>query len=309
MDILDDVLKTLDMRGALYFRTNFSGSWGTTVPDYEQAARFHLVVQGTCHVTFPTGEHVTLRPGDLILIPNGVSHVLSDSGLAKAPPLETTLKDAGYDGRGVLRVGEGDPAAATQMICGHFTFRKGGDHPLISTLPKFIHVTGAGRAREPWLDDTLKLVSQRMFSPTPGATATVTRLSEIVFIELLKSSLVDTDEAQSVIQALKDPQIGAALSAIHENPASKWSVDSLAQHVGMSRSRFSDRFSDLLGVGPMRYLADWRLQKALVLLDEERASVQKIARESGYQSVAAFSRAFSHKFGMSPRSFRRQLAH
>ena len=308
MDVLDDILKTLDMQGALYFRTHFSGSWGTTVPDYEQAARFHLVVQGTCHVTFPTEGHVTLAPGDLILIPNGASNILSDSGLAKAPPLEKTLSEAGYDGRGVLRVGDGDPMAATQMICGHFTFRKGADHPMIAALPQYVHVTGAGRAREPWLDDTLKLISQRMFSPTPGATATVTRLSEIVFIELLKSTLVDTEESQSMIKALKDPQIGAALSAIHESPASNWSVDTLAQHVGMSRSRFSDRFSELLGMGPMRYLADWRLQKALVLLDQERASVQMIARESGYQSVAAFSRAFSHKFGMSPRSFRRQLA-
>ena len=308
MDVLDDILKTLDLQGALYFRTHFSGSWGTTVPDYEQAARFHLVVQGTCHVTFKTGEHITLRPGDLILIPNGTGHVLSNSGLAKAPPLETTLIDAGYDGRGVLQVGEGDPTAATQMICGHFTFRKGAEHPMISNLPKYVHVTGSARASEPWLDDTLKLVSQRMFSAEPGATATVTRLSEIVLIELLKSSLIETENSQSVIKALKDPQISAALSAIHENASANWSVDSLAQHVGMSRSRFSDRFSDLLGMGPMRYLADWRLQKALVMLDQERASVKLIASESGYQSVAAFSRAFSNKFGQSPRNFRREMA-
>ena len=129
MDILDDILKTLDMKGALYFRTHFTGSWGTTVPDYEQAARFHLVVQGICHVTFPSGAHAKLSPGDLILIPNGLRHVLSDSGLAKAPPLETVLEDVGYDGSGVLRIGDGDPAAATQLICGHFSFRRGAEQP------------------------------------------------------------------------------------------------------------------------------------------------------------------------------------
>jgi len=308
MDVLDDILKTLDMRGALYFRTHFNGFWGTTVPDYEQAARFHLVVQGKCHVTFKSGAHVQLGAGDLILIPNGISHVLSDSGLAKAPPLETVLTDVGYDGRGVLRVGNGDPAAATQMICGHFNFRRGAEHPMLSSLPEYVHVTGADRANEPWLDDALRLVSQRMFSGEPGASATVTRLSEIVFIELLKSKLVETKESQTILKAFKDPNIAAALSAMHEKPEADWTVDSLAQHTGMSRSRFSDRFSQLIGMGPMKYLADWRLQKSLVLLDEGRSSVQEIALQSGYQSTAAFSRAFANKFGSSPTTFKHEAA-
>lgn len=309
MDILDDILKTLDMRGALYFRTDFNGIWGTTVPDYEQAARFHLVVQGTCYVNFPSGHLIKLTAGDLVLIPNGISHILSDSGLAKAPPLETVMEQAGYKGDGVLRLGAGDPAAATQMICGHFSFRKGAEHPMLSLLPEFVHVTGADRANEPWLDDTLRLVGQRMFSGEPGATATVTRLSEIVFIELLKSKLVQSGEAQTLLKAMKDANIAAALRAIHEAPGHDWTVDSLAQHIGMSRSRFADRFSRLMAVGPMRYLADWRLQKALVMLDENHNSVQQIALMSGYQSAAAFSRAFTNKFGAPPSSYKRQMLH
>ena len=308
MDVLDDILKTLDMRGALYFRTHFNGAWATTVPDYEQAARFHLVVQGRCHVTFTSGAHVVLSPGDLILIPNGLRHVLSDSGLATAPPLETVLTEAGYDGKGVLSIGTGDPAAATQMICGHFNFRKGAEHPMLTSLPEYVHVTGADRANEPWLDDALRLVSQRMFSGDPGSTATVTRLSEIVFIELIKSRLVETETSQTLLQALKDPNIAAALTAMHESSELNWTVDSLAQHTGMSRSRFSDRFSQLMGMGPMKYLADWRLQKALVLLDEGRSSVQEIALQSGYQSTAAFSRAFANKFGCAPTAFKHEAA-
>lgn len=308
MDILDDILKTLDMRGALYFRTHFSGSWGATVPDYEMAARFHLVVQGHCHVAFPSGNKVKLSPGDLILIPNGAQHILSDSGLAKAPPLETVLKDAGYDGKGVLSLGDGDAGAATQMICGHFTFRKGAQHPMLSALPEYIHVKGADRARDPWLDDTLTLVSQRMFSGAPGSASTVTRLSEIVLIELLKSELVQSENVKSIMRAMKDTQIGAALSAIHSRPNETWTVDTLARHAGMSRSRFSDKFSDLMGTGPMRYLSDWRLQKALVMLDTDEASVQEIALRTGYQSTAAFSRAFAQKFGSPPTSYRQTAA-
>jgi len=283
MDILDDILKTLDMRGALYFRTDFNGDWGTTVPDFEQAARFHLVVQGICHVTFPSGDHIQLSAGDLVLIPNGTTHVLSNSGLVDAPPLEKTLEGAGYDGSGVLTVGTGNPSAATQMICGHFTFRKGAEHPMLSNLPEYIHVTGADRANEPWLDDALRLVGQRMFSGDAGSTA--------------------------ILSALKDPNISQALNAIHQQTGEQWTVDSLAQHIGMSRSRFSDRFSQLMGVGPMRYLANWRLQKALVMLDEERSSVQQIALLSGYQSTAAFTRAFANKFGSPPTAYRRQMMH
>ena len=309
MDILDDILKTLDMRGALYFRTDFNGDWGTTVPDFEQAARFHLVVQGICHVTFPSGDHIQLSAGDLVLIPNGTTHVLSNSGLVDAPPLEKTLEDVGYDGSGVLTVGTGNPSAATQMICGHFTFRKGAEHPMLSNLPEYIHVTGADRANEPWLDDALRLVGQRMFSGDAGSTATVTRLSEIVFIELIKSKLVQSDDNQALLSALKDPNISQALNAIHQQTGEQWTVDSLAQHIGMSRSRFSDRFSQLMGVGPMRYLANWRLQKALVMLDEERSSVQQIALLSGYQSTAAFTRAFANKFGSPPTAYRRQMMH
>lgn len=309
MDVLDDILKTLDLRGVLYFRTDFSGAWATTVPDYENAARFHLVVQGHCHIVFPSGAHVELGQGDMILIPNGRRHVLSDSGLAKAPPLETVLIDAGYDGRGVLRVGAGNMAASTQMVCGHFSFRKGAEHPVLSTLPEYVCVSASDRASEPWLDDTLKLVAQRMFSNAPGTSATVTRLSEIVFVELIKSGILESVGAGAMMKAFKDPQIGQALTRIHEQPGRDWSVNSLAQDIGMSRSRFSDKFSDLVGMTPMKYLADWRMQKALAALEEERTSIQEIAFQSGYQSTAAFSRAFAHKFGFPPSAMRRELVH
>jgi hypothetical protein len=125
MDVLNDILDTLDLRGVLYFRTDFSPPWAVTVPDFEQAARFHLVVQGQCHVGFASGDSVELTAGDLILIPRGRSHVLADKPRRSAPPLEHVLQDAGYDGQGVLAVGKGVSDASTQMICGHFSFRKG----------------------------------------------------------------------------------------------------------------------------------------------------------------------------------------
>ena len=121
MDLLSDILDTLSMRGVFYFQTAFGGKWGVTVPDYQQAARFHLVVQGQLHVSIPFGETLILNQGDLILIPHGRSHILSDSPCKTAPPLETVLSDVGYDGNGFLAVGGGYERKKTKLVCGHFT--------------------------------------------------------------------------------------------------------------------------------------------------------------------------------------------
>ena len=308
MDILDDIFDTLDLKGALYFRTDFSPPWAVTVPDLGNAARFHLVVQGACHVAFPSGAELSLGPGDLVLIPGGRAHVLADSPAREAPALETVLADAGYDGRGLLVVGEGDQHAATKMLCGHFTFRRGADHPLLRALPEHLLTTAADRAREPWLDELLRLVARRIFAEGLGSGAAVTRLSEVVFIELLRAGIGRSPELDTVLGALRDQQIGRALALIHDRPAEPWSVERLAAEVGMSRSRFADRFSELLGLGPMSYLADWRLQRALQLLDDARCSIQQVAAEIGYRSPAAFSRAFAGKFGQSPREYRQASA-
>lgn len=308
MDVLDDILATLDLKGALYFRTDFSAPWAVTVPDLSQAARFHLVVQGHCRVEFESGTALDLGAGDLVLIPRGRTHVLADSEGRNAPALETVLDQTGYQGEGVLVVGEGDPNATTQMVCGHFTFRRGADHPILSALPEYILATPALRAKEPWLDEMLRLVVRRAFSEEIGSIASVTRLSEIVFIELLRVGITQSPELKSVLEAFQDRQIGRALQFIHAQPSVHWTVESLASEVGMSRTRSAERFSQMMGKGPMAYLSDWRLQKALSLLDDTRRSVQTVATESGYHSPAAFTRAFSGKFGLAPTEYRRSAS-
>lgn len=305
MDLLDDILDTLGMKGALYFRTDFSGRWATTVPDLNNVARFHLVVQGICHVEIDGGSVVDLGPGDLILIPNGRSHVLADAEGREARPLETVLDAVGYDGNGTLIIGDGDSQASTQMVCGHFTFRNGADHPILRALPDYLVFSAAKRTQEPLLDDLLRLVARRMFSYQLGSIASVTRLSEVVFIELLRIGIDSNQDLRAIIGAFTDGQIGQAMELMHQATDQYWTIESLATAVGMSRSRFAHRFSELVGVGPMSYLADWRLQKALSLLEGSRSNIQQVALQTGYQSPAAFSRAFTGKFGFSPREYRR----
>ncbi len=307
MDILNDILDTLALKGVVYFRTDFSAPWAVQVPHFGQAARFHLVVQGRCHIAFDSGVSVDLNPGDLILIPRGRAHLLADQAGREAAPLEEVMARVGYDRQGVFAIGEGDPNASTQMICGHFGFRHRAEHPLLEALPDYFVTSAAMRARQPWLDEILRLVAQRMLSGEIGSEASATRLSEVVFIELLRLGFGQDARLQALQSAFTDHQIGRALKMIHAEPAGDWTVERLAREVGMSRSRFAERFALLIGAGPMHYLADWRLQKALCLLENARLSVQQVAAESGYRSPAAFTRAFTGKFGQSPSDFRRAL--
>ncbi len=304
MDILDDVFNVLDLKGALYFRTDFCSPWGVTVPDYQAVARFHLVIQGRCFVKIGKQDTIELNAGDLIMIPRGVSHQLLDHPDRPAPPLEQVLEQTNYQGKGLLVVGDGDPLATTQMVCGHLSFRDRADHPILQVLPDYLMMANSCRAKHPLLDNILRLITQRIFDDSLGASASVTRLSEIVFIELLKAGISEQPALLTLLEGLQDPKIGHSLSLMHQQPQNPWTVESLANEVAMSRSRFAQRFNQLIGVGPMGYLADWRLQKALTLLEKTHLSVQQIAQQTGYHSASSFTRAFSGKFGMAPRELR-----
>ncbi len=303
-DVLSDIFETIRLRATLYFRTDYSPPWAITVPAYQQAARFHLVVQGRCHVTLKSGREIDLGAGDLIIIPRGQEHIISDRAGRTSAPLERVIEDSGYDGEGTFVLGSGDPGASTQMICGHFGFTEGADHPLLRALPEAVVMTPADRARHPILDETLRLVVRRVFAHGPGASTAIARLSEVFFIEVVRASIEQSPELDRVLSAMTDGQIGRALELIHNDAASDWTVASLASEVGMSRSRFAERFADMIGESPMKYLADWRLQQALVLLGQSRINVQEVAARVGYQSPAAFTRAFAQRFGVPPTEYR-----
>lgn len=303
-DVLSDIFDVIRLRATLYFRTNYTPPWAITVPAYRQTVRFHLVIQGRCHVGLSSGNGVDIGPGDLIVIPRGQAHVLSDAPGRTPAPLESVIRDSGYDGSGVFVLGAGNPTASTQMVCGHFGFTEGADHPLLRALPESIVMTPADRARAPILDETLRLVVRRAFTEGLGASAAIARLSEVFFIETVRASVDQCPELRRVIGAMGDPQIGKALELMHKDTAAAWTVESLALAVGMSRSRFAERFAELMHDGPMGYLADWRLQRALALLRETTLNVQEVAGRVGYLSAAAFTRAFTQKFGGPPTDFR-----
>jgi AraC family transcriptional activator of mtrCDE len=304
IDVLSDIFDTIRLRATLYFRTDYSAPWAITVPAYRETVRFHLVVQGRCHVTLASGRSLEIGPGDVIVIPRGQQHILADRADRTPAPLERLIEESGYDGSGVFVVGAGNSAASTQMVCGHFGFTEGADHPLLRALPDAIVMTPAERARHPLLDETLHLVVRRVFTEGLGSAAAIARLSEVFFIETIRASIEQSPDLARVLGAMTDPQIGRALELMHKDASHPWTVESLALAVGMSRSRFAHRFNELMNEGPMGYLADWRLQRALALLGQSRVNVQEVANKVGYQSAAAFTRAFAQKFGAPPSDFR-----
>ena len=304
-DVLSDVLDTVALKAAIYFRTDFHPDFGIAVPAYGRAARFHLVVQGSCYLTLESGHQIRLQPGDLALVPNGSAHLLSSSAAATGAPLADVMTQAGFTGSGPFVVGDGPDGASCQMVCGHFTFADGADHPLLRSIPDVLHITAADRASRPMLDDVLRLLVRRMFEAEPGAAATVSRLSEVLFIEAMRAGIAQAQDIGRLMSAVYDPQIGRALMLIHGDVAAPWTVESLAAAVGMSRSRFAERFSQLVDSGPMAYIAEWRLQRALSALAAEATPIKTIAFSVGYRSAAAFTRAFTERFGCSPKERRR----
>lgn len=299
-DILSDIFDTIRLRGTLYFRTDYAPPWAVTVPSYEQAARFHLVVQGRCHVAITDGPRADLGPGDLVVITGGREHTLADEAGRSPAPLEDVVKRSGFDGKGVFAVGSAEPGATSQMVCGHLSFTRGADHPLLRALPPLIVMRPADRAQHPLLDETLRLVARRAFTDALGAAASISRLSEVFFIETVRAAIAHYPDLARVINAMTDPQIGLALAKVHEAPAAPWTVDGMAHAAGMSRSRFAERFTDLVGVAPMSYVTEWRLQKALARLVDGDPNIKAVAADVGYQSAAAFTRAFSQRFGRPP---------
>lgn len=304
--VLKDVLDTVAITSAFYFRTDFRDHYAIRVPAYRRVARFHMAFHGSCTVRIDQGTAIALAEGDLVLVPNGASHVI---GCGEAAP-EILLDDAfaltGYEGHGPFVFGYDGPASGCQLVCGHFAFAEGADHPLLALLPEIVHIPAARRRTMPLLDEMSQLIGRQVFNDDPDAAASFGRLSEAMFIEILRAAAQDAPRLATFFAAISDAQIGRALVAIHADVAAPWSVETLARHAAMSRSRFAERFRDLVGLSPMAYLSEWRLQRALKLLSDGHVPVKTVAAQVGYTSAAAFTRAFTERFGCSPSRVGRQ---
>ena len=308
MDVLSDILRSVHVRGSLYFRTAFTPPWGIAVPRYSNVSRYHLVTRGSCWVQVEGAEEkVKLEKGDLILITNGAAHDLfCDSSTPPFLPVDEVVKLSGFNGRGALVWGGEDKNnETTALVCGHFAFDSERGKLLLAALPSYIHVPNTEILHYSWLESAMRFITFEAFERELGSEAIINRLAEIIFIQTIRTFAGTAGESSSMFAALRDEQISKVLGAIHIDPANGWTVDSLARVAGMSRTILSERMRDVLGVSPIAYLTQWRMELAHEALVHDRNGIPEISESVGSRSLSAFTRTFKKYYGRGPGEVRR----
>lgn len=309
MDVFEGVLAAVRTRGTVYFQGFFHPPWGLRVPADRQVARFHLATRGGCWVRLETdGPPLRLEEGDLVLIPHGSPHLLSDTPDRVARPLDDVLRRAEHRAHRQLVYGEAMPpppdAAPTIVVCGHLAFGEGLSHPLFADLPPLMPVRADSMRQSGWLSGALEFMRLEADADRPGAAAISSRIAEIFFVQIARAYMDSSADSARFLAALADPQIGRALQAVHQGLARDWTVEALAAEAGMSRAAFAARFQAMVGEAPIAYLAHWRILRAAQLLRETTLPVKTIARDVGYGSVRALGKAFHARLGRTPSSLR-----
>ena len=307
MDTLSRILDLLHFSGSFYYATNFHPPWSLEVPAFSNVARFHYVVRGQCWVRVDGGAAQLLQAGDIIIIPHGARQILSDTPDRPPIPLEQAYDIADYRGQGIFEFGEQSTAPDTRLVCGHFEFDEAFRHPLIDSLPSYIVRNENDGQEYSWLKDSLHFMSHTALAEQAGGEAIITRLSEIIFIQAIRHWQQDRSEPRGFVAALNDSQIAKCLHAFHADIGAQWSVDSLAQKSGMSRTAFFDRFKHYLDMTPMQYVNSWRMQNARQMLAGDGGPIESIAQRVGYDSAASFSKAYKRAMGMNPGEHRRRM--
>ncbi|MBC7998347.1 MAG: AraC family transcriptional regulator [Leptolyngbya sp.] len=309
MDCLSDVLNRIRFRGTIYCVTEFTAPWGLRMPGYEGHVGFLMMLRGGCLVTLPeTNQSFTPASGELMLLPRGAICVIQDQASSAVTPI-VEVNNGQPPNRGQLfRFGGG--GALTSLLMGCFEFDMRVKNPLVEGLPDVIYLKGEHLQSEPWLDTTLRFLAAETENGRQGTNLLVSRLTDMVFVQVIRayiSQIKNCSEAPNWLRALGDPEIGAALNLIHEQPSAPWTVASLASAVGMSRTSFATKFSSLVTNSPMDYLTSWRMQGAVSLMEQGEDNLSQIANAVGYTSEAAFAKAFKREVGQAPGGFRRSL--
>lgn len=294
-DVISDVLRSIRLEGTLYFEAHLTAPWGIHIAKGGYAS-FHQVTSGSCFVSVEDENWIELGEGETIVLPQGSTHTLCNE------PGDDTIDGQSLfdriDDDGVVRLGAKGPT--TGLVCGHFSYDRDLNHPLLQALPPVVH----GQAgRYPGWTNLAKLAVARSKGLEPAAQALTDRLAEVLLIELLS----DLDQRQSgFVAALADPTVAAALHAIHADPARDWTVATLADHVAASRSNLASRFAELVGESPIRYLTRWRMHKATQLLRDTTLPAFRIAELVGYSTPFSFTKAFVRELGMPPTAYRQR---
>lgn len=318
-DPLSDVLRAVRLKGAVFFDIDATEPFAaeappaSTVAPYvirgaQQVIEFHVITKGSCWAGVVGEPPVRLHAGDVIVFPHGDPHAIT-SEWGMRDPIDMSVYRAAHV-RLPISVHKGPPGDPdVRMICGFIGCDQQPFNPLLASLPRVLLDHVSGRTNGVWISQFIEHAVEESRSARAGSLVVLAKLSELMFLEVVRRHLESLPEDRSGwLGALRDPVIGRAIALLHERPAHPWTVEELARASGASRSGLAERFHTLVGMPPMQYLAQWRIQLAAGLLANSTAGIASIAAEVGYESEAAFHRAFKKAVGLAPGAWRRRHA-
>ncbi|HEU4603630.1 MAG TPA: AraC family transcriptional regulator [Steroidobacteraceae bacterium] len=316
MDAFSDVLRVTRLSGGVFLEADFTAPWcingklstndcSPFVAAPRHVIASHFVASGSMQLRIEGGETIDVHAGQFVLLPHNDAHRFG-SDVSVAPISARDVIQPPQNG-GISRIKHGGGGAPSQVLCG-FLGAETPFNPLLSALPPLLKLDLRATASGAWIESSFRFAASEISAGRLGSATVIAKLSELLFVEAVTQFVSSLPaERRGWLAGLRDPQVGRALSLLHSRAMESWTAESLASEVGMSRSAFAERFTSLVGQPPMQYLTVWRMHLAAQQLREGRGSVAQVGFAIGYESEAAFSRAFKRQFGTAPSAWRRQL--
>jgi AraC-like DNA-binding protein len=314
MDALSDVLRVTGLTGGVFMEAEFTAPWAIMAkvsPELcrpfmvlpQQLVCFHYVAEGAFLMQLEDGRLWEVRAGEAIMLLRNDAHVMTSAPNLAPVAASEIIKPP--DDLGVPRISYGGGGERTRLVCGFL----GGDaqlNPLLDHMPVALKIEVGAIPGGQWIAQSFAYAAQALSGGDPGAATVAARMAELLFVETVRRHLAELPAEQTGwLAGLRDPAIGRALSIMHARLNENWTAEALASAVNMSRSAFAERFTTLIGAPPMRYLTNWRMQVAAGRLRGSRDTIAQIAFAVGYESEAAFTRAFRREMGQPPATWRR----
>jgi len=315
MDALSEILHAVKLEGAVFYNAEFTAPWGFRSPPSCEVAEFlgkgpkhviiyHFLTAGRARAEVEQSTHsVQLVPGDIVVFPHGDAHILANGSPPRMVDNGEHLKEVFSQGMVPARSGGGGEASL--FVCGYMECDRELSKTFLGGLPPVFKVNIRNDSAGQWLENSIKFSAGEAAANRAGSDAVLAKLSEALFVETMRRYMAELPPDQTGwLAGARDPGVGAALAHMHRDPEHPWTIASLAQQVGVSRSVLAERFRQYLGEPPMTYLSRWRLQLGARRLTSTSYSVARISGEVGYESEPAFNRAFKREFGVPPARFR-----
>jgi len=317
MDALSETLRVVRLVGAIFLKGRFTAPWCYDAahadvaapilePTAEKVVVFHMITEGECIVEMDGEPPMHLTAGDVIVFPQGDAHRMASApGL---PPAKPTRLDQILLRR-PREISYGGGGKTTRLVCGYLACDARLAKMLLAGLPKMLRVNVRDSNAGTWLEASVRYALAEARSPRPGGAGVLAKLSEVLFIEVLRMYMNEQSAGRTGwLAGVSDRIVGAALAELHKRPAHAWTLEELAREAGTSRSVLAERFQELVGTSPMQYLTQWRMLLAANMLERTNSPLVKIAEDVGYQTDTAFSRAFRREYGDPPAAWRRKRA-